>query len=153
MGSTLQSQSCKKKKRSETPLQSCPSTQCQWSSLYKSGATKNYIPDYFMPSTYSIWNSTTIILVDGNFDGNFNMVRGNFRHLDRSAAFTNTDSFNILERTTVTRQSLLSTTSLGKFLTCFEGPKALIHIDQHQLSRDLLILLLNVLLVIMIATA
>ena len=106
-----------------------------------------------MPSTYSIWNSTTIILVDGNFDGNFNMVRGNFRHLDRSAAFTNTDSFNIIERTTVTRQSLLSTTSLGKFLTCFEGPKALIHIDQHQLSRDLLILLLNVLLVIMIATA
>lgn len=106
-----------------------------------------------MPSTYSIWNSTTIILVDGNFDGNFNMVRGNFRHLDRSAAFTNTDSFNIIERTTVTRQSLLSTTSLGKFLTCFEGPKALIHIDQHQLSRDLLILLLNVPIVIMIATA
>ena len=54
-----------------------------------------------MPPTYSIWSTTTIIVV-----GNLNIVRG--------TTITNTDSFNVLE-STVTGQSL-SDTSLSKFL-------------------------------------
>ena len=59
-----------------------------------------------MPPTYSIWSTTTIILV-----GNLNMVRG--------TTITNTDSFNVVE-TSVTGQSL-SNTSLGKFIVGFEA--------------------------------
>ena len=46
-----------------------------------------------MPPTYSIWNTTNIILVD---HGNLNIVRGNFRHLNhsRSTTITNTDPPN-----------------------------------------------------------
>ena len=64
-----------------------------------------------------------IILVDGNF----NMVRGNLRHLDRSTTIINTDASNGELESTVTEQSLLSTMSLGKFfLLGFEASRALI---------------------------
>ena len=114
-----------------------------WGCLYKSGAAcqiRPESPDYFMPPTYSLWNTTNIILVDGNF----NMVRGNFRHLDRSLSttITNPDPFN--ETTT--------SPSLGKFIIwlCSEASRALIYNDQHQLSRYLLIPLLSVLTMIQI---
>ena len=50
----------------------------------------------------------TIIVLDGNV----NVVRGNYRHLDH------TDSFDVME-SRVTGQSLMSTTSLGKFFLWF----------------------------------
>lgn len=90
--------------------------------------TANLNTDYLMPPTsrssnYSIWSTTTIILVDGNL----NMVRGNLRHLDRSTTITNTDSFNVELGGTVPGLSLLSTTSMGKFfLFGFEASRALI---------------------------
>ena len=59
-----------------------------------------------MPPSYSIWSTTTIIVV-----GNLNIVRG--------TTITNTDSFNVVE-STVTRQSL-SNTPLGKFIIGLEA--------------------------------
>jgi hypothetical protein len=54
-------------------------------------------------------DATTIILVDGNF----NMIQGDLRHMDRSTNITNRDAFNIQLESTVTQQPFPSTASLG----------------------------------------
>jgi hypothetical protein len=61
-----------------------------------------------MPPTFSIWSTTTIVLV-GNL--NLNTVRG--------TTITNTDSFGVVE-SRVTGQSL-SNTPLGKFIIGFKA--------------------------------
>ena len=69
-----------------------------------------------MPPTFSIFNNTTIVIL---VDGNFNIVRGNFRHLDRSTTIRNTtDPFNnVLERTVAAGQPLLPNTPLGEYFS------------------------------------
>ena len=80
-----------------------------------------YNTDYIMPPSYSIWSTTTIIVV-----GNLNIVRG--------TTITNMDSFNFLE-STVTGQSL---SNACKFIFLVLNLLALIY-DKHQLSWYLLI--------------
>ena len=75
----------------------------------------NYTTDY-MPPRFSIWNTTNIFTV---MNGNFNMVQGNLRHIDRSTTITNTDPFNVELESTVAGQSSPSTTSPGKSFIWF----------------------------------